>query len=155
MAGIDKKTVRSVPQQDALVACNRCGKISKLSLGRISKRNFIVKCPCGHIFCITVDSRSCYRKPVAIYGKCRLDEDKREYPMVMENTSFGGLCFRSPLVKKLKVGDTVHVVFELPDHHRSLITRRGIIRHVSQQRAGMEFIQEQSYCKELAFFLRS
>jgi len=155
MAGIERKTVRSLPQKDTVVVCSRCGKISKIPLSRTQKRNFLARCTCGHIFCIMVDSRSWYRKLVMIYGKCRFNEDKREYPMVLENLSLNGLCFRSPLVKKLQVGDIVHVAFELPDRYRSLITRKGIIRHVNQQRAGMEFIQEQCYCKELAFFLQS
>ncbi|MEJ5301515.1 MAG: PilZ domain-containing protein [Thermodesulforhabdaceae bacterium] len=153
MSPIEIKKARIDPKKGTLVVCNRCGKIGKIPPGCAENRNLLVKCPCGNKFHVIVDMRMHYRKPVMLYGKCWREGDDREYSMVVENLSFGGLCFRSPLVKMLKIGDIVYVNFELRDHRRSIIRQLGIVRHTGHQRAGLEFVQQENYNKALAFFL--
>ncbi len=140
---------------EATIICESCGKSKKIFnvTPSLKLKPVPVNCTCGHRFIVTFDSRRYYRKQVSLKGTFEIPENEKKYPMIVENISLGGVLIRTPYANLLEKGQVIKVEFQLDDPNHSLISRPAIVRHVSTDKAGLEFVQDRAYDKILGFYL--
>ena len=142
------------------IICESCGFSKKALLVKYKHLNqaLKVKCQCGHISSFTIEGRKYYRKPTAIKGIYRnlsstsFEEEKLSHYMIVNDLSLAGIGF-SALGNDVSVNDILHVTCTLDDRRESVISQRVIVRRVEGQCIGAEFISQESYRKELGFYL--
>ncbi len=146
---IDRKGV-------ATIVCERCGKLKKFTgINTQMKLNpVMVRCSCGNQFRVIFDERKHYRRQVLLKGHIEVPGYNRRYPIIVENISLGGVLVRSPHVTTLKPADLVKVDFALDNAEQSFISRTAVVRHIHGYQAGLEFVHDKYYDKELGFYLR-
>ena len=76
------------------VTCGSCLKTKKLSVAQLRekrKRELRIKCSCGNIFCLCLEYRNHYRKPIKLLGKS-INLSKREgRDIIIRDISSGGV----------------------------------------------------------------
>lgn len=140
------------PWEKKPLICSLCGRMINLP-SVIKSEPVIVVCSCGNHFVVNRDVRKEYRKSVMLSGNCEIPGEGKTYHVTIENLSFSGACFRSPVARKLKRGDFIQLTFELRDRRRSLISRSGIVKHITNDKVGVEWADRKQYDKALACFL--
>lgn len=150
----DPRYIYLIPGRQQVVNCLRCGKNIDMP-PCLPKNPVVIYCECGDYVVIARDPRKEFRKRVALPGTCEVLAEKRSYPITIENISFSGVCFRSSVIRKLKLNDHVRVTFELPDHRKSVIDRVAVIKYLGNSRAGAQWVSSKHYDKALTIFLTS
>lgn len=133
---------RSDDAQTTVFRCDRCGKAGKITPpGKPWESALLrIRCRCGHSFDLLVERRVLLRRQTRLRGTYR-----RAAPATEEGTltildlSVGGLGFVSDLPHTLQVGDELWIDFlRKPGERRD--QRHAVVRRVSGQRVGVEFI---------------
>jgi hypothetical protein len=150
-----KQTVFVNSENKAIFTCPKCTKAKTVNIANLvnEKKEIKVKCTCGHVYPVVLERRKFYRKKTNLPGIFILEQNKKEYSMIVTNLSRYGLEFNSSESEKLKVGDRVGVEFRLDDKTRSLIKKKIIIRKIEEKTIGAEFCFPDEYDKALGFYL--
>lgn len=116
-----------------------------------------IKCRCGKSVLLLVEFREFYRRPVKLFGWCRVHRTEANLEIRLHDLSMSGLSFslesevneeEPPIV----VGDVLTVQFRLDYPPNNLIQRRSEVRNVREGSIGVRFSKSE-YDKELGFYL--
>lgn len=140
------------------VACGSCLKTKKMSVAQHrenGRRELRIKCSCNNIFCLCLEYRHHFRKPIKILGKS-INLSKREgRDIVIKNISIGGIGL-SPLKKhRTQKDDLLQVMFTLNDSNNTLIEAQTAVKTVTDNYIGCEFEATDNFKTSLGFYLLS
>ena len=149
-------------QQMATFVCPKCSRSKTVSVSdyahvdKLIKVN--VKCPCGHAYTSILEKRKQYRKASNLPGSYIHYIDGRPVNrglMTVEDISANGLKLKLNASHNCAVGDQMQVEFNLDDRHRTVITKRVIVRNINGPFIGAEFGPAEALDKALGFYLFS
>jgi PilZ domain len=127
--------------------CDKCGKTRVVNLSDFKNigKPLKVKCSCGHFFFVSIEVRKFYRKNTRLHGqyiKVSNDASKglEKGTMIVEDLSRTGLGFRTKTQHNLRVKDMIRVQFTLDDAQRSEVHKSAIVKRISHNFVGAEFV---------------
>jgi predicted RNA-binding Zn-ribbon protein involved in translation (DUF1610 family) len=141
---------------EASITCPNCGKskIKNLSNYKIFHTPIKVKCSCGHIFKIIIESRRYYRKNTNIPGRFKGKEPGNAGSIVIENLSLSGIGFKTRFKNNIQVGEILEVSFTLDNEAKSEIIKTVRVKRVQDNFIGAEFCDLKDFGKELGYYLK-
>ena len=127
--------------------CEKCGKTRVVNLsdfkniGKLLK----VKCSCGYFFFVSIEVRKFYRKSTHLNGEYikisrNAPKELEKGTMTVEDLSRTGLGFRTKTQHNLRVRDMLRVQFTLDDAQRSEVHKSAIVKRISHNFVGAEFV---------------
>jgi len=139
----------------ATFVCPKCENVKTIDASRfikIKKRIKVnCKCPCGHSFQAFLERRKEITLP-GIYSRKINNEEVEKGQIVVTDLSRSGMRFRPHIKPAFKIGDQLHIVFNLNDKDTSLIQKKALIMNISDEmNVGLEFCQKETYGKIGAF----
>ncbi len=151
-------THRSFVKEDdeAIIFCPACDSAKTISVTKFRHRLHLikVKCKCGHLFKIQLEFRRHPRKPTDLEGTYDLKSSAAGSGMIrVKNLSLSGACFEIRGIHDLKIGQRGSMVFTLDNRLKTVLFKKIIIKTVSTNRIGCEFVQDRAFEKELGFYL--
>jgi predicted RNA-binding Zn-ribbon protein involved in translation (DUF1610 family) len=154
---MDPKKVYVDSKDEAVFLCPQCGESRTANVAAYKNRrgSLKVKCACSFVYEVTLEFRTAYRKPAKLTGSFQRSDPRHGGRMVVKNISMGGLGFETPVKSFLKAGDIITVHFWLDDKRRSEIKKQAMVRTVSGNFVGAEFLnQPGQYDAALGFYMR-
>ena len=143
--------------------CDKCGKTRVVNLSDFKNigKPLKVKCSCGHFFFVSIEVRKFYRKNLHLHGqyiKVSNDASKglEKGTMIVEDLSRTGLGFRTKTQHNLRVKDMIRVQFTLDDAQRSEVHKSAIVKRISHNFVGAEFVDFDAFNetnRTLGFYL--
>jgi len=111
------------------------------NIGKLLK----VKCSCGHFFFVSIEVRKFYRKSTHLSGEyIKISNDAvkglEKGAMTVEDLSRTGLGFRTKTRHHIHVKDMLLVRFTLDDAQRSDVNKSAIVKRISNDFVGAEFV---------------
>ncbi len=169
------KAKGKIPVQDlnvgkgkrVVLSCPDCLIVKEIPVDKFAgKKHFLtVNCPCGTTYGVNLNFRQQYRKDVSIGGYFTSGEesvglvDSGSVPTVaincrIKNISLGGLGFTALSRVRVQVGDRLRVKFTLDKEPPEIIEKEVIVRGISDNYIGCEFIEETGFSdRTLGFYL--
>jgi hypothetical protein len=140
---------------EGTIICPNCEKNKRADFSKYgeSREPLKVKCGCGCLFNIIIESRRYYRKKINIPGHYTVPGSDKAGSIVVEDLSFTGIRFRTRLIHNLQVGETVDLQFVLDNKKKSEIYKRAIVKRVQGRSIGAEFCDLKAFDKELGYYL--
>jgi hypothetical protein len=127
--------------------CDKCGKTRVVNLSDFKNigKPLKVKCSCGHFFFVSIEVRKFYRKSTHLNGeyiKVSHDAPKglERGAMIVEDLSRTSLGFRTKTQHNIRVRDMLRVRFTLDDAQRSEVHKSAIVKRISHNFVGAEFV---------------
>lgn len=143
---------------EAIITCVSCLQRKKIPMALIREkrmRELRIKCSCNNIFCLCLEYRKYYRKPIKLLGKS-INLSKREgRDIVISNISLGGIGLRSLKKHRTQKDDLLQVMFTLNDINNTPIEAKAAVRSVSENYIGCEFEATEDFKTSLGFYLLS
>jgi hypothetical protein len=139
-----------------MIICPDCDYSKNLSVAQFRNKKHLlkIKCKCGHTFRVELEFRKHNRKETDLAGTCSFDSARvGGWRVSVLNLSLGGICFEQRGGRNLRVGDRGSLSFTLSDRKETVVFKKVIVKSISGNRVGCEFIQDRAYQKELGFFL--
>ncbi|MEM4385975.1 MAG: PilZ domain-containing protein [Candidatus Anstonellales archaeon] len=135
------------------IICDECGRNKKIIVKHddINGKNYLITCQCGNTFKVIFEFRKSYRKTTNLRGTFKTTD--KEYPMIIKDISYNGIGIWSPFSNKLSENSTIEVNFTLDNSNRTVINRYAIVKYINGNRAGLEFIKDRKYDKDISFYL--
>lgn len=139
----------------APLTCPTCERTKHANLAPHKDRHIPlkIKCPCGAIFAIIVDTRKYYRKGTQLPGKFIKLHSEIAGSMVVENVSATGLGFRTKLKYDLHEGDMLEVCFTLDKGQCAEICRTVTVKHTDDYYVGVEYVHTRDVDADLGHYL--
>jgi c-di-GMP-binding flagellar brake protein YcgR len=139
----------------ATFVCPKCENVKTIDASRYIKIKKKIKvnckCPCGHSFQAFLERRNYQRKEITlpgIYSRTINSEEVEKGQIVVTDLSRSGMRFRPHIKPAFKIGDQLHIVFNLNDKDTSLIQKKALIMNISDEmNVGLEFCQKETYGK--------
>jgi c-di-GMP-binding flagellar brake protein YcgR len=141
-----------------VIVCPNCKFVKPLSVSQFRDRKHIlqIKCKCGHTFKVQLEFRRYIRKKVDLEGECDLDSTKGEkWKVTLVDISFGGVCLELDIPHNFKVGEEGTVRFVLNDQKQTALNSTIIIKSVTSKQIRCQFTGENTFQKDLGFYLQS
>lgn len=141
---------------NAVVKCPNCKAVKNFAVDKFrdSKHTLNVKCGCQQTFPVNLDFRKFFRKQTKLTGDYLLLPKKIHHGrMMVVNISKVGLGLQILGNHELLVGQELQVSFTLDDDGGSLLVRKVVIRLISENYLGCEFVDDVSHDKVLGFYL--
>lgn len=145
------------------ILCEQCGRTRILDVTNLKQSNkpLKVRCKCGYVFAIMIETRKYYRKKTELLGHYALLSSQNpvtfpEDDIIVEDVSRTGIGIRTKRKHSLKCGDVIVVMFTLDDKKQSQIRKRAIVRNTKEYFIGAEFIDVDDYSEDnrtLGFYL--
>ena len=149
-------------KQMATFICPKCQKSKTVNVSKYANLDKIVRvtvtCPCGHAYTSILEKRKKYRKETNLPGAyLRVVEGKKigNGLMRVRDLSNTGMKLQINGEHDCTIGDVLEVEFRLDDTHRTLITKRVIIRNIMGSYIGTELAPTEAVDKALGFYLFS
>jgi len=127
--------------------CDQCGKTRVVNLADFKNigKPLKVKCSCGHFFFVSIEVRKFYRKNTRLHGEyINVSHDApkglEKGTMIVEDLSRTGLGFRTKAQHNIRVRDMLRVRFTLDDAQRSEVHKSAIVKRISHNFVGAEFV---------------
>ncbi|MDW7773443.1 MAG: PilZ domain-containing protein [Desulfobulbaceae bacterium] len=140
------------------LVCPACSTPKNISVASFkNKCHFLkVRCQCGNIFRVHLDFRQHYRRPTELPGiyVCLKPAGIRGGRMTVNDISLGGIAMTAPENHGLITGCQLSLSFTLDDRRKTQIQKKVIVRSVSGDFIGCQFIEKQAYEKEIGFYLK-
>lgn len=144
------------------ISCPRCMKVTRVSLAQLGcKHRCKVKCTCNNVFWAELEFRDKYRKRVDFQGyydilereQAILEEGaevrwesvhiNRKVPnCLIIDLSRGGIGFITLDDQDLRLGDIIHLKFNLDNDTESEIAQTCQVRHVTDGFVGSKMVRE-------------
>lgn len=143
---------------DTTIVCPRCFKSRTAKMTHPKNKNptFKVRCTCTHIFKIQLEFRKNYRKETMLVGQYILESPARAGGATeIINLSETGLCFKVRGVHNIKEGNHGVVEFTLDNRKQTEMTKKFIVRNITANSIGCEFLDQQAFERELGFYFRN
>jgi len=113
-----------------------------------------VNCRCGHSFKVQLEFRRHYRKPTELAGTFNpFAGGAGGGKATVVNLSLSGACFEVRGIHDHKTGQKGVLIFTLDNRKQTVLTKNIIIRTVTGNRIGVEFVEDRAFEKELGFYL--
>jgi len=132
--------------------CDKCGKTRVMSHSdfKTVSKPLKVKCSCGYTFFMIMEVRRFYRRNTHLSGKyIKISNDVSHEPekgaMTIADLSRTGLGFRTKARHNICVADMIQVRFTLDDVKHSEINKSAIVKQVTDNFVGAEFIDFDSF----------
>jgi hypothetical protein len=149
-------------KQMATFICPQCQKSKTVNVSQYGGLDKIVrvhvKCPCGYAYTAILEKRKKYRKETNLPGSYEHFADGRKVDrglMTVKDVSTTGMKLKMSTHHRCTVGDLIRVEFHLDDTHRTLITKKVIVRNIKGPEIGTEFAPTEAVDKALGFYLFS
>lgn len=146
----------------ATFVCPHCQKSKTVNVSQYANLDKIVRvkvtCPCGHAYTSILEKRKKYRKETNLPGSyLRIVDGKKigNGLMLVRDLSNTGMKLQINGEHDCAVGDVLQVEFRLDDTHRTLVTKKVIIRNISGPYLGTELAPTEAMDKALGFYLFS
>lgn len=127
---------------EALVACPKCGKTKKADISSFKRkkiRNLQAKCPCRSSFPISLEYRRFNRRETSLDGHyMNLSDGNERGKMRVINLSLGGVGLINFSLSQFKIGDRVNLSFTLDDQKKSEIDLIGVVKHMVDRYVGCD-----------------
>jgi len=127
--------------------CDKCGKTRVINLADFKNlgKPLKVKCSCGYFFFVSIEIRKFYRKSTHLRGEyVKISNDATKElgkgVMTVEDLSRTGLGFRTKTQHNIRVKDVLRVRFILDDAQRSEINKSAVVKRVTNDFVGAEFV---------------
>ncbi len=157
------KKVYTDASNTGTLLCEQCGRTRTLDVTNLKQSNkpLKVRCKCGYVFAITIETRKFYRKKTELSGRYTLISSHNpvtfpEDDIVVEDVSRMGIGLRTKHKHSLKCGDIIVIMFTLDDKKQSQVRKRAIVRNTKEYFVGAEFIDVDTYSEDnrtLGFYL--
>ncbi|MDX1775565.1 MAG: PilZ domain-containing protein [Desulfobulbales bacterium] len=138
------------------ITCASCLKTKKLSVVQhkeSGKRDLRIKCCCNTIFCICLEYRHHFRKPIKLLGRSINLSKKEGRDIVIKNISLGGIGL-SPLKNhRTQLNDLLQLKFTLNDSNSTPIEAKAAVKTVIDNYIGCEFEATENFKTSLGFYL--
>jgi hypothetical protein len=146
------------PAGVAIIKCPDCERVRTLTVDKFrgTKHILNVKCSCNRRFQVSLEFRKFYRKIVKLSGKYVLLPEKiHPGRMMIVNISQGGVGLHIlDTHHRLILGQELQICFTLDDKHRSVIDRQVVVRLVTENNIGCEFVgSSSSHDAKIGFYL--
>ena len=146
----------------ATFVCPQCQKSKTVNVSQYANLDKIVRvkvtCPCGHAYTSILEKRKKYRKETNLPGSyLRIVDGKKigNGLMLVRDLSNTGMKLQINGEHDCDVGDVLQVEFRLDNTHRTLVTKKVIIRNISGPYLGTELAPTEAMDKALGFYLFS
>ena len=156
------ETVYITSDNTAVFRCPHCQRTKTMDASAFGELRqplrFKLKCPCGQITACLLEKRRRYRKETNFPGSYVHYVDgqpKSKGAMRVKDLSNNGMKLLTTASESFAVGDILRVSFHLDDTQRSLVQKKVIVRNISGQYVGTEFVPTEIIDKALGFYLRS
>lgn len=153
---MNKSTKLPVSDDKARFVCPHCYFAKEIAVAqfRNSKKAFKIKCKCGESTRVELDFREYRRKDTNLEGTFKAASGAG-WPVDVINISMVGVAVEVRGAHSFQVGYKGTVSFRLDDRKQSHIVQKVVIRSVTGNRLGCEFVSDRLYQKELGFYLRA
>lgn len=144
------------PDDEAMIVCPACDTARSISVKQFRHRLHLikVKCKCGHVFKVHLEFRRHFRKPTELEGTYDLIPPAIGGGKIkVINLSLNGACFEVRGIHDMKEGQKGSLVFTLDNRKETVLFKKVIIKTVTANRIGCEFVEDRAYEKELGFYL--
>jgi len=141
----------------AMISCPRCGKTKQVAVGKYcgKKHTIKVRCSCNTSFLAYLEFRRNYRKPTDLSGTYRIISDGAGGGTVsIKNISRGGIGFSVSGRHNIEIGQKALVDFVLDNRKSSRVSKEVIVRSVTNNHIGCQFVSHQPFEKDLGFYLQ-
>ena len=136
--------------------CVKCGNTRQIAIASLPvvRNLYKIKCKCGHTFTVLFNKRKSERKKTSFSGGYSLENSLREDIIQIVDLSRTGLCFTRNDGIRLKVGQSVSIRFRLYGVDSDLFECSAVIRNLTEDRVGAEFVNmSKSKQTMLGFYL--
>ena len=143
---------------EATIVCPECGRAKDINVRQFLHQMHMVKveCKCGYSFKVELEFRRHYRKPTNLPGTYNpLPPAIAGGKIKVVNLSLSGACFEMHGTHDLKIGQIGDLVFTLDNRKETILTKSLVIKSVTGNRIGGEFMEDRAFEKDLGFYLRS
>jgi PilZ domain len=160
----DVQTVYGTVHGQGLVICAYCGATKGITIADFpSGKPLAVACGCGQRFSIRIEVRQFVRRSLHLPGEYERHCDERPQgsgpePMIVENVSQQGLCFRTTHPHAVRLHETLSVHFTLDDAQRTPVSQRAVVKYVDDDVVGVQFLDcdpSNATNRALAMYMRS
>jgi len=140
------QTVYGTVHGQGLVVCAYCGATKAITIADFpSGIPLAVACGCGQRFSIRLEVRQGVRRCLHLPGQYERHYDERPRgsgpePMIVENVSQQGLCFRTMRPHAVRLHETLRVHFTLDDAQRTPVSQRAVVKYVDDDVVGVQFL---------------
>ncbi len=141
---------------EAMIVCPACDAARAISAAQFRHRLHLikVKCKCGHVFKVHLEFRRSFRKTTELEGTYDLSPPAIGGGKIkIMNLSLNGVCFEVRGIHYMQVGQLGSLVFTLDNRKETVLFKKVIIKTVTGNRIGAEFVEDRAYEKELGFYL--
>ena len=139
-----------------VVKCPSCGHARTVSVQRFKekKKAIKIKCSCRESYTVSLELRKMYRRSTNLKGSYINTSLNNEIGMmIVKDVSMGGIGFEAIGGNRIEKEHELDVTFTLDDTHSSVIKKQVVVRIVSANYVGCEFIHALEYNKALGFYL--
>ncbi len=139
-----------------VVKCPFCSHARTVSVQRFKEKKKVikVKCSCRESYTVSLELRKMYRRSTNLKGSyINTSLDNEIGMMIVKDVSMGGIGFEAIGGKRIEKEHELDVTFTLDDTHSSVIKKQVVVRIVSANYVGCEFIHTLEYNKALGFYL--
>jgi predicted Zn finger-like uncharacterized protein len=140
----------------AMIVCPECDTGREISAAQFRHRLHLikVKCKCGHVFKVNLEFRRHFRKPTELEGTYDLTPPAVGGGKIkITNLSLSGACFEVRGIHDIKSGQEGSLVITLDNRKETVLFKKVMIRTVTANSIGCEFVQDRAFEKELGFYL--
>ena len=141
---------------EATIVCPQCNGAKIIAVRQFRRHLHMlkVKCRCGHSFKVQLEFRRHYRKPTELAGTFNpLAAGAGGGKATVVNLSLSGACFEVRGIHDHKIGQKGVLIFTLDNRKQTVLTKNIVIRTVTGNRIGVEFVEDRAFEKELGFYL--
>lgn len=141
---------------EAMIVCPICDTAKAISVAQFRHRLHLikVKCKCGHIFKVNLEFRRHFRKPTELEGTYDLTPPALGGGKTkVVNLSLSGACFEVRGIHDMKIGQQGSLVFTLDNRKETVLFKTVIIKTITGNLIGCEFVDNRAFEKDLGFYL--
>jgi hypothetical protein len=142
----------------ASIRCPNCDLVKNISVSKFrnSRHTFKIRCKCGRTFLISLDFRRHYRKPTELTGTYTviIPAGQGSGQMQVNNISRSGIDFSVSGRHNIEIDQKIDVTFKLDNKKETEIQKQVVVRRISDNSIGCEFIEQSQIGKDLGFYLR-
>lgn len=136
-------------ENTATFICPKCQRTRNVNVSKIIGAKKAVKincrCKCGKEFATILERRRYFRKNIAFNGFCHVGENLLKLPVIVTDISRAGLKIKLQRPHMFTPGEEFLIEFNLDDKDQSLISKKIIIRSVTDKLVGAEFKSPEHY----------
>ncbi|SDP30053.1 PilZ domain-containing protein [Desulforhopalus singaporensis] len=146
------------PDEQVQIFCPECSFSKQLSVSsfRDCRHLLRVKCRCGARFAVQLEFRKQKRKKTELGGTSDFSgAGLGRSKITVANISLDGVAFKTPFAGKLKVGNRGEISFTLDDRKKTVVVKNVVVRSISNDVVGCQFVDDKAYNTALGFYVRS